>query len=383
VADHVEAAPAPNAVADDLPRVAEAAAEHGDGADHPGHAEDAGHGPFSISAAMLHHNMPYPAWEPIHGSPIIVFDLGTYAAANLGHIEHDPAFAAADGRKHLDWAEQVVATKDFRHAREFGPQDATTIAKAMSVAESHAGLTFPKALSWMNNQLFFGGVAFTLLFLLIGVFFRRRKDQVLPQGRVQGAVEGLIVYLRDEIVKPAFHGHDRSWTPFFVSMFLMILSANLMGLVPGTGTLTGNIGVTAGFAAVTLVCMLFFGMKEQGPKFWINLVPIHFTLAMSPIWLLLLVIEMLGLAIRPFALAVRLFANMFAGHTVLLVFLSLAYVIIAQAPDSAGLASGLGITGFLLATAFYAMELLVAFVQAYVFTMLSAMFIGMSIHPEH
>nr|MBA3845104.1 F0F1 ATP synthase subunit A [Planctomycetota bacterium] len=122
---------------------------------------------------------------------------------------------------------------------------------------------------------------------------------------------------------------------------------------------------------------------EQGPKYWINLVPIHFTLAMSPIWLLLLVIEVLGLVIRPFALAIRLFANMFAGHTVLLVFLSLGYVVIAQSHDSTVLATGLGITGFFFATAFYAMELLVAFVQAYVFTMLSAMFIGMSIHPEH
>ncbi len=387
--EQVEHSVEPVVVVTDPPRQAVAAeaapVAHGDA--HGTHAEagDVGHGPFSIMAAMKHHNMPYPAWEPNHGSPIIIFDLGTYAAANLDHIAHDAAFANADGAKHLAWAEQVVATKDFRHAHELGAKDAPTIAKAMSVAESHAALTFPKALSWMNNQLFFGGVAFTVLFLLIGVFFRRKSDQLLPRGRIQGALEALVVYLRDEIVKPSFHGHghDHAWTPFFVAMFLMILSANLMGLVPGTGTLTGNIGVTAGFAAITLLCMLLFGMKEQGPKYWINLVPIHFTLAMSPIWLLLLVIEVLGLVIRPFALAIRLFANMFAGHTVLLVFLSLGYVVITQSADSTVLATGLGITGFVFATAFHAMELLVAFVQAYVFTMLSAMFIGMSIHPEH
>jgi F-type H+-transporting ATPase subunit a len=112
-------------------------------------------------------------------------------------------------------------------------------------------------------------------------------------------------------------------------------------------------------------------------------VPIHFSWAMSPVWILLLLIELLGLALRPFALAVRLFANMFAGHTVLLVFLSLGYVILSQAPESRGLAAGLQVTGFFLAIGFYAMEILVAFIQAYVFTMLSAMFIGMSIHPEH
>ena len=147
--------------------------------------------------------------------------------------------------------------------------------------------------------------------------------------------------------------------------------------------MSGNIGVTGGFAVVILLMMLGYGMKAQGAKFWITLVLIHFTWALSPIWVLLLLIELLGLVIKPFALAVRLFANMFAGHTVLLVFLSLGYVIVAQAPASTGLATGLGITGFVLAVGFHAMEILVAFIQAYVFTMLSAMFIGASIHPEH
>jgi F-type H+-transporting ATPase subunit a len=130
--------------------------------------------------------------------------------------------------------------------------------------------------------------------------------------------------------------------------------------------------------------MLFFGMKEQGLKFWINIVPIHFTIGMSPVWFLLLIIELMGLIIKPVALAIRLFANMFAGHTVLLVFLSLGYIIAAKdGGEASGLAYALGSFGWLLGFAFHAMELLVAFIQAYVFTMLAAMFIGMSIHPEH
>jgi len=104
---------------------------------------------------------------------------------------------------------------------------------------------------------------------------------------------------------------------------------------------------------------------------------------MSPVWLLLLVIELMGLVIKPAALAIRLFANMFAGHTVLLVFLSLGYIIIAANPESPGLAVGLKGFGWFLALLFHAMEVLVAFVQAYVFTLLAALFIGMSIHPEH
>ena len=118
-------------------------------------------------------------------------------------------------------------------------------------------------------------------------------------------------------------------------------------------------------------------------EYTINLVPVKFSVGMSPVWFLLLIIESLGLIIKPAALAIRLFANMFAGHTVLLVFLSLGYILIANAAEATFTAAALGGFGWLLAVAFHAMELLVAFIQAYVFTLLAALFIGMSIHPEH
>jgi len=344
-----------------------------------GHS-DAHHEPFSIGAAMLHHNMPYPAWEPVHGTPLITFDLGTYAAMNLAHLKHDPGFAKADGSSFTVWANQVAARGDFRYDAGLQPAD---LAKAMALTEAKSLVAFPKSFSWVNQQIFFGSLALALLFAVVAVLFHRKPEQIKPANRVQSALESIVIYFRDTVVEPCFHGHGSAWTPFFVSIFLMILSVNLIGLIPGSGTLSGNIGVTAGFATVIFLMMLGLGMKEQGPKYWITLVPIHFTWLMSPIWLLLLVIELLGLMIKPFALAVRLFANMFAGHTVLLVFLSLGYVIVAQSPDSTGLATGLGITGFVLGVGFHAMEILVAFIQAYVFTMLSAMFIGASIHPEH
>jgi F-type H+-transporting ATPase subunit a len=344
------------------------------------HAEAGHHEPFNFKTALMHHNMPYPAWELFHGKPWITFDLGTYSAINYSGLSHDASFAGADGAKYSEWAKQVVETGDFRYP---GGLQADQVAKAMVVAEHQSGIVFPRALSWMNQQIFFGSIALIILFLVIGIIFRRKATQLKPAGRVQHAIEAIICSLRDDIVKPSFHDAASSWTPFFCSMFFIILAVNLFGLLPGTGTMSGNIGVTAGFAVISFFCMLFFGLKEQGPKYWINLVPIHFSLAMSPIWLLLFVLEIMGLIIRPFALAVRLFANMFAGHTVLLVLLSLGYLIIAQSADSAGMAYGFGGIGFLLAVAFHAMEILVAFVQAYVFTMLSAMFIGMSIHPEH
>jgi F-type H+-transporting ATPase subunit a len=363
------------------------AAEHGaDNAVHAdashaedGHADGAHHG-FNMGAAILHHNMPHPAWEIFHGSPIITFDRGLYAAVNYDYLRGDEAFATADGAAYQSWAEEVAATPDFRVQQKL---DANELAKAMAVVDNHSFVTFPKALSFVNQQTFFGTVALLLLFLVVGVFFRRTKEQLAPANRVQHFFESIVVYLRDEVVRPNIsHGADK-WLAFLSTLFLMILAVNLFGLIPGTGTMTGNIGVTAAWSVVILFCMLFFGMKEQGPKFWINLVPIHFTWAMSPVWLLLLVIELMGLIIKPAALAIRLFANMFAGHTVLLVFLSLGYIIFAQDPESVGLATGLKGFGWLLAAAFHAMEVLVAFIQAYVFTLLSALFIGMSIHPEH
>lgn len=342
-----------------------------------GHAHHA----FDIGAAILHHNMPYPAWEIFHGRPIITFDRAGYAAINYGELSHDPAFADADGTPYLDWATEHASKPDFRF--DHSQLDPAVLAKAMVVAGDHSLVTLPRPLSFLNQQVFFGTIALLLLFLIVAVFARRKPEQLKPANRVQHFFESIVLYLRDEVVRPSMHHGGDRWLPFLSTMFFMILAVNLFGLIPGTGTMSGNIGVTAAWAAIVLLLMLGCGMKEQGAKYWVNIVPIHFTWAMSPVWLLLLVIELMGLIIKPAALAIRLFANMFAGHTVLLVFLSLGYIVLAKNADSAGLAMGLKGFGWILALAFHAMEVLVAFIQAYVFTLLAALFIGMSIHPEH
>jgi len=341
----------------------------------------AGHG-FDFMGALVHHNMPFPAWEVLPGHPFIVFDKARYAAIEIGH-QKLPAAELAEAEateEHLAWAEEVLAEPDFRYNEE--ALDATTLAKGMAVVDSHALMVFPKPLAWMNQQLFFGTIALILLALFMGLVVRRKPDQLKPVNRLQHFFESITIYLRDEVVRPAIP-HGDSWLPFFVTLFFMILAVNLFGLIPGTGTMSGNIGVTGAWATIILLLMLAFGMKEQGPKYWINIVPIPFTWALSPVWVLLFIIETLGLIIKPAALAIRLFANMFAGHTVLLVFFSLGYMLINANPDAAATAVGIKGLGWLLGFAFHAMEVLVAFIQAYVFTLLSALFIGMSIHPEH
>ena len=156
-----------------------------------------------------------------------------------------------------------------------------------------------------------------------------------------------------------------------------------MGLIPGTGTATGNIGVTAAFASTTLATMIFFGMKVQGrlrlAQFGAGAVflnPIDFC-----VFCLFVVIEFMVRSSLT-ALAIRLFATMFGGHTVLLAFASLGFIL--HAAEAASIITlPLGALGILISIAIYLLELLVAFLQAYVFTLLTAVFIGASMEAEH
>lgn len=335
-----------------------------------------GHG-FDFASALAHHNLPYPAWEPLHGKPLLIFDLGLYAAKNHAALQGGTAPSA----KYLDWAEELCASGKV--GKEVS---AESLARAMSVADQKSWLgSLPRPLAFFNQQIFFGTVALVILAAVLLVFCRRRVEQRKPANRVQHMIEAMVLFVRDDIVRPNIH-HGDAWVPHFAAIFFAILACNLMGLIPGTGTATGNIGVTAALALTTFASMLFFGMKAQGVvRFWINLVPVHWSSRPADmlIWFMLLGIELLGLLIKPTALAIRLFANMFAGHTVLLAFCSLGLIVWTAQPAMTALSLGMGGFGLLLAFLIFFLELLVAFIQAYVFTLLSAVFIGSSMHPEH
>ena len=197
-------------------------------------------------------------------------------------------------------------------------------------------------------------------------------------------IEAVTLYIRDEVVRPSIH-HGDGWTAHFTALFLAVLAFNLFGLIPGGGAASAHIPITGAFAAMTLAAMLIFGMKAQGVgTFWVTLVPVPFTLAPMglAIWLIL-VIEVAGLIIKPVALAIRLFANMFAGHVVILSFTSLFFIVLSADATQELLASALGGFGMLVAIAIFLLKILVSFIQAYVFTLLSALFVGASVHPDH
>jgi F-type H+-transporting ATPase subunit a len=214
------------------------------------------------------------------------------------------------------------------------------------------------------------------LFLCALVFIPlARKIRKSPMGSTSRWVnmwEALIGFVHDEIVEPNFeHGYAKKAMPYFLSVFFFVLFANYLGLIPGLATSTGNLAVTAGLALCTLLGMVVIGTVMQGPL-WIftGIVPSGVPILM---YFLLWPIEFMGLIIKPFALTVRLFANMTAGHIVIIIFIYLVMMFQSYL---------VGVGSVSLSLIIYMLELLVAFIQAYIFTSLSAMFIGASVHAH-
>jgi F-type H+-transporting ATPase subunit a len=197
-----------------------------------------------------------------------------------------------------------------------------------------------------------------------------------PRGLLQNMLETLVVYIRDEVAKPNLGPNYRKYMPYLLTAFFFILTANLLGLVPFGATATSNIAVTAVLAVFTFVITQLSGTRD----YWRHIfAPPGVPAFVMPI---LVPIEILGLFTKPFALAIRLFANMTAGHLVILNFIGLIFIIRGLFGDAAGW--GTSVPAVAMAVFIYGLELLVAFIQAYVFTVLSALFIGMaSAEHEH
>jgi len=217
------------------------------------------------------------------------------------------------------------------------------------------------------------------LILLIGWLAARRRNDAVPSG-LRNAIEVVIRFIRDDVARKSIAGADAErYVPYLISTFFFILACNLLGLVPGMATATGNISVTAGLALMAFVTIQFAGIRNYGLfKHLANLVPHGLPMWMVP---LMFALELLSMFIKPFALCIRLFANMMAGHVVILAFVSLIFILGDVFSAGAAWASSPVAVGFALFVHF--LELLVSAVQAYIFTMLTATFIGMSAHPAH
>jgi F-type H+-transporting ATPase subunit a len=205
---------------------------------------------------------------------------------------------------------------------------------------------------------------------------RRTRLGRAPSG-LGNSLEAVVLYLRNEVILPNVGPHGNGYVPYLLTLFFFILFANLLGLVPYGATATGNFSVTATLAIITFIVIEVAGMKAQGWGYINTIVfwPHDMSLAMKlPITVILTPIEIIGKFTKPFALAIRLFANMVSGHVVLLALISLIFTFATWILVPVPIAMAIGIS-FL--------ELFVALLQAFVFTLLSSVFIGLIREEAH
>ena len=244
-----------------------------------------------------------------------------------------------------------------------------------------------------SDQIAMLGLAAVLLIAFVPMLVKRRRSKagveaMVPTGAAN-TLEAVCDYLRREVAQPVLLEHTDRFIKYIWSVFFFVLTVNVLGLLPipvvsklfGThlgGTATGNIWTTATLALVTMIMMVVNGLRLGGKSYIAHFCP-------GPLWLapLLVPVEIIGLIAKIFALAVRLFANMIAGHILLAVLLSF---ILAAGTKSTGLGLGVGTLVVAGSVAINFLELFVAFLQAFIFTFLTTLFIAMSVvfhHDDH
>jgi F-type H+-transporting ATPase subunit a len=251
-------------------------------------------------------------------------------------------------------------------------------------------------------------IAATVLFLIVTAVVRRyiRQERLVPSGFMT-VLEIAVDFIRDSIVRPNVGDKwVNAYTPLLLTLFMFILLANVIGLVPvfdvialvnhtlihapedsfltqvthGGVTATGNYNVTAGLATISFFAIIVAGARAHGfIGHWKNMVPHGLPL---PVTLFLIPIEIMGMFVRPFALTMRLAANMSGGHIAILAILSFVFIFTGLYGQVAGVGVG-AIMSLPLAVGISGLEIIVVLVQAYVFTLLTAVFIGMAIHAHH
>ncbi len=190
-----------------------------------------------------------------------------------------------------------------------------------------------------------------------------------PKGVANG-IEAMVLYMRNEIIMPNVGPHGNAFVPYLLTLFFFILFANTLGLIPYGATATGNIAVTATLAIISFIVIEIAGMRALGKGYLGTIVywPHDMSLPMKMgLTIILTPVEIIGKFTKPFALAIRLFANMTAGHVVVLAFIGMIFTfgswVVAPLP-------------FIMAVAIMLLEILVSFIQAFIFTLLTSVFIG-------
>lgn len=303
---------------------------------------------FTLGESGKHIGFPLPVilWDDgLHVFMSSKFHHGTTVAESKGNY-----YKIYHGKIYKTNAEGELTFDEEHHPTNPRPLD-------LSITKNVVGMLFAGAL------LFFGFVSLA----------RNYKNRAIPKGFGR-VLEPLVIYVRDEIARPNIGPKADRYMPYLLTAFFYIWLLNLLGLTPLGFNVTGNIAVTVCLALFTFLIVQFSGNKDYWKHiFWMPGVPI-------PMKIILMPIELLGVFTKPFALLIRLFANITAGHFVVMSLIALTITMKAVFGPVA--ATGMS---FALALFITVIEVLVAFLQAYIFTMLSALFIGMAVeeHEHH
>ncbi len=292
----------------------------------------------------------------------------------FGHVEDAPDF-------HLP----VFLAPEGSHGHVAIPQpflQETPLYESKTGSELIDRAILPLELKITKFMVLEVAVALIVLVLFV-VLAKGLRGAGTVRGRLWNLLEVFLLFIRDEVARPCIGKHDADrFVPFLWTMFLFVLGCNLMGMIPWMGSPTGALATTGALAIITFLVVIGSGMKQLGVVgFWKAQVP-HMDLpgAIAPvIKAFIFVIEIFGLIVKHAVLAVRLLANMMAGHVVLAVIIAF---IGASATAGAAVWGGVTFASVLGATALSMLELFVAFLQAYIFTFLSALFIGAAVHPH-
>jgi len=226
--------------------------------------------------------------------------------------------------------------------------------------------------------IMFSAILMLLIFISVANSYKKRKDQA-PKG-LQSALEPLILFIRDDVAKNSIGKDYMRFMPYLLTIFFFIFINNVMGLIPifpGGSNVNGNIGVTMVMAVLTFIITSFNGSKS----YWLHII----NMPGVPWWLkfpfpLMPIVEIIGVFTKPIVLMIRLFANILAGHIVILGFMSLIFIFGTMVP---ALGYGVSIVSVAFSLFLSLLEILVAFIQAYVFTLLSALYFGMAKVTDH
>ncbi len=307
---------------------------------------------------------------------------------------------------------QEIAHQAERAGAEAKFDAGKTIIEHVSNAREHPILHLPTILGIdfsITKHVMMLWLVAAFVFIVATVAIRRylKQDELLPSGFMNG-LEAVVEFIRDTIVSPNVGRRwVNTWTPLVLTLFIFILCANAIGLIPifdvlgildhwvlrtgehsfvkslihGGTTATANFNVTAALATITFGAIIVAGSKAHGFfNHWKNLAPKGLA---WPIYILLIPIEVMGMFVRPFALTMRLAANMTGGHIAILAILSFVFLF-TELYERAAVGIGVGIAlSIPLAVGISMLEIIVVLVQAYVFTLLTAVFIGMAIHVHH